>query len=213
MYNRNSISVITPEAVDLVTLAETKTYLRVDISDDDALIDGLIEAAIEEAKEYTRRSFIDRTLKFTLDRLPERNRKDWWDGVRQAHINVLYGDSDIIELPFPRISSVTSFVTYDNSNASSTFSTDAYRLDSAGGRVILNEGYTWPTDLRDRTAIEITYVSGYGAAASDVPAPIKGAIKMHVQQMYEMRDYCVMPETCQSMLMRYRIIDGLTRNG
>ena len=212
-HNRNSVEVVTPEAVNVVTLSEVKTFIRVDGHDEDALIDSLLDAAIEEARNYTRRSFINRTLKLTLDEFPHGHVNDWWDGVRTGALNELRAGHDVVNLPFAPISSVTSIVTYNDGNVASTFDSSSYRLDTSGGRVILNDGYVWPSDLRDHSAIEITYVSGYGASSTDVPAAIRTAIKMYVQQMHEMRDFCEMPEGCKKMLRSYRIIDRLTLNG
>lgn len=210
---RKSITVITAEAAVLVTTAAMKAFLRVDTSDDDTIINEFIAAATQDAINYTRRSLINRTLKFTLDKIPPRENKEWWDGVRQASINTLHGDSDSITLPFPNVSSVTSFVTYADDNSSSTFSSSNYGVDTAGARVYLNAGQSWPSDLRDHNAIEITYVSGYGASASDVPSAIISAVKMHVMEMYEMRKFCDMPAGCSKLLQRYRVLDGLSFNG
>ena len=210
---RKSITVVTPEAADLVTLSAMKAFLRVDGSDEDDIITEFIAAATEEAKNYTKRSLINRTLKFTLDRIPPREHKEWWDGVRQASISVLHGDSDSITLPFPNLQSVTSFVTYDDADNASTFDASNYGADTAGARIYLKQGDTWPSDLRDHAAIEITYVSGYGATAADVPSSIISAVKMHVMEMYEMRKFCDIPAGSCKLLSRYRIMDGLSYNG
>ncbi len=50
------------DALGLVTLAQAKTHLHVDTSDDDDLIARLIEAATKKAEEYTGRAFIQRTV-------------------------------------------------------------------------------------------------------------------------------------------------------
>lgn len=60
-----------PAAVDPVSLAEAKNFLRVDdIDDDDDLITGLISAATEACENYTRRSFISKGFLMTLDSFP-----------------------------------------------------------------------------------------------------------------------------------------------
>jgi len=210
--NRQNITVVTAETAEVVTLAEVKSFLRVTTSDEDTVIQSFLDAAIDETKNYTRRSLINRTLKLTLDRFPASNTNDWWDGVRQLPISELHRSSEKIELPSPPLVSVTSIVTYDTGNTASTFGSGNYTVDTANSRVLLNFGQVWPVDLRNLAAIEITYVSGYGAAASNVPASLKTAIMQHTMEMYEMRQFCEPPEICRNLLNRYRIRDGLGAN-
>jgi uncharacterized phiE125 gp8 family phage protein len=49
---------IVPPALEPLTLAETKLYLRVDHPDDDQAILRLIQTAREAAEEYLRRSLL-----------------------------------------------------------------------------------------------------------------------------------------------------------
>lgn len=65
------IKVEFPAALDPVTLADAKTFLRVDnITDDDVLIQALISAATITCETYTRRSFIQKGFLQTLDSFP-----------------------------------------------------------------------------------------------------------------------------------------------
>ncbi len=66
------LSVEFPAAVDPVSLAEAKLYLRVDsfMTDDDALISSLISAATHACEAFTRRSFITKGFLQTLDAFP-----------------------------------------------------------------------------------------------------------------------------------------------
>jgi hypothetical protein len=65
------LSVEFPASCDPVSLAQAKNYLRVDdITDDDALITGLISAATEACENFTRRSFIQKGFLQTLDAFP-----------------------------------------------------------------------------------------------------------------------------------------------
>ena len=51
----------------------------------------------------------------------------------------------------------------------------------------IQRGATWPTALRANNAIEISYTSGYGDAAADVPAPMKRAVKQMAAYLYQNR--------------------------
>ncbi|MCP9237153.1 head-tail connector protein [Lewinella sp. JB7] len=58
-------TVITPPAFEPVTVQEAKRWLRVDHSEDDALIGSLIRAAREWVEHYTNTAFAQRTLEVT----------------------------------------------------------------------------------------------------------------------------------------------------
>lgn len=65
------LSIEIPAAVDPVSLAEAKNFLRVDdISEDDDLITGLISSATILCETFCRRSFINKGFLETLDSFP-----------------------------------------------------------------------------------------------------------------------------------------------
>lgn len=204
--NRESLTVITPPATEPVALATAKDFLRVTGSDDDGAITLMIQTAREWAESYTRRAFINRTLRLTLDYFPQRHKSEWWDGVKELPITELYGDADYIELPLPPLVSVASITTYDDANAASVYSASNYYVDTAGGRVHLVEGQIWPTDLRNRAAVEVQYVAGYGANVTDVPAQIRQGILATVNHLYNNRDCIDMPVEVKKMLDAYRVV-------
>lgn len=60
-----------PAAVDPVSLAQAKNFLRIDgFTDDDSLITGLISAATIACENFTKRSFINKGFLMTLDAFP-----------------------------------------------------------------------------------------------------------------------------------------------
>jgi hypothetical protein len=60
----------TPATAQPVTLDEAKTFLRVSITDDDVLIQTLIECATEAAESFTNRSFCTKGFRMSLDSFP-----------------------------------------------------------------------------------------------------------------------------------------------
>lgn len=157
-------------AVEPVSLAEAKEHLRVDISDDDDLIEGYITAAREYMEGATRRAFITQTWRLSLDAWPQ---------------------SDEIQIPKPPLQSICSIVYYDADGISTTWDAANYIVDtdSEPGRVALAYGQFWPgVTLRPINAIQITYTAGYGDAASDVPQWVKQAIKLLIGHWYENRE-------------------------
>ncbi|WP_434565154.1 head-tail connector protein [Thermoanaerobacterium thermosaccharolyticum] len=58
---------VTPPAMEPVTLEEAKLHLRIDGNEEDSLISALIMAARQKCEEYTRRAFITQTWELALD--------------------------------------------------------------------------------------------------------------------------------------------------
>ena len=61
---------LTPPAVEPVTLADAKAYLRVDNDDDDAVISALIAGARAHVEAQTRRALITQTWRLVRDAWP-----------------------------------------------------------------------------------------------------------------------------------------------
>ena len=53
-----------------MSLTEAKLHLRVEVTDDDALITALISAARQYAETLTQRQFVTATWKLVLDSFP-----------------------------------------------------------------------------------------------------------------------------------------------
>jgi len=203
---RESLTVVTPPAIEPVTVGEAKAYARIDTADDDALIEALITAARTAAEEYTRRSFVARTLKLTLDLPCSGLSAGLSEGVYDLPVSALYGSfPSTIRLPAPPLLSITSVVTHDTANAATTLASSHYFADTAGGRLVFNDTAVLPSNLRPFAACEITYTAGYGATASAVPQPIRTAVLMHAQRMYDERVVCEMPPSCHQLLRQYRV--------
>ena len=175
----------TEPASEPITLAEAKSYLRVDSSGDDALITSLISTARKLCEEHTQRAFMTQTYNLFLDALEDVD-DGLWEGIRTgAYINYY---KNYIELPMPPVVSVSHIKTYDDNDTATTFSADNYYVDNARqpARVVLRTGETFPTALRVANAIEVRYVTGY-SSASAVPEPIKFAIYQVLTYLYEHR--------------------------
>jgi len=162
--------------VEPVTLAEMKAFLRVDSHDDDDLIeDALIPAARRYAEEVlTWRTFINTTWILTLDSFPP-----------------------VIEVPRPPLSSVTSIAYTDTSGDAQTFAAASYQVDTSSepGRIQPAYGEVWPSVRSELNAVRVTFVAGYGAAASNVPEGIKMGIRQLVAHWYEAREPVVVGTT------------------
>ncbi|MFQ5783606.1 MAG: head-tail connector protein [Alphaproteobacteria bacterium] len=177
---------IAPPAAEPVTLAETKSHLRIDDDADDALITDLIVAGRQAAEEHLRRALVTQSWRLTLDRFPGR-RFAWWDGVRQG--TAVVEPAGGIELPRPPLASVTSVTVYDDADTALVVPAADYFTDTdrEPGRIVPRAGKTWPTVARVANGVEIVFVAGYGAA-SDVPEAIRQGILALVAHYYEHRE-------------------------
>lgn len=195
-----------------VKLDIVKEYLRIDGTFEDTLLNSLIKAATTSVENHLNRSLITQEYKLTKDNFTPRfyssTRRFPQEGVIEATKNVVEGEADFIYLPMGRVQSIKSLITYNDGNLPSTFDSTQYTLDETNdkARLVLNDQSTWPTDLRDNSAIEVNYVSGYGDTEKTVPDDIKIAITMIVAGMYENRcgDAKISP-IVTSMLSSYKI--------
>jgi len=179
-------------AAEPVTLTEAKSHLRVDISDDDTLIEGLITAARDMIEKMARRALITQTWRYSLD---------GWPG------------GDEIRLPRPPLQSVASIVYKESDGTSNSWDTAAYIVDSDSepGRVVLAYGESWPSvTLYPAAPIQITFVAGYGDA-DDVPETWKQAIKLLVAHWYENRE-AIQMEKMGEIPFAVESLVGLDRN-
>ena len=155
-----------------VTTAEAKSHLRVDVSDDDTLIDTYVAAARQALEEINGRSLFTTTWKMIVDGWPS---------------------APYFVLPRPPLASVTTIDYIDSDNVSTTWSSANYIVETlrTPGRVHLAEDAIWPSaSLREASPITISYVAGWSAVA-DIPQRYKQAILLLVGHYYENRENVV----------------------
>ena len=164
-----ALKIVTAPAVEPVTLAEAKLHLRVDGTDQDTLIAGLIQAAREHLETVILgRALVTQTLEYVVSRFP------CWE----------------MPLPRPPLQSVTTVKYTDSLNAEHTLSNTLYclNIDRSPGLLTPAYGKSWPTaTLAPTGAIRIRYVAGYGLAAA-VPQAFKQAILLLVGHLYANRE-------------------------
>lgn len=202
MSNLKAYTLVTAPATEPVSPADVKTFLRIDGSADDAILTMLIASARRMAEEYTKRAFITQAWKLVMDSVYDDI--DLPSGYYVLPTPFLINGSQFIQLSRQPIQSVTSIKTTDTSNVQSTVSTAVYTLDTATGRILLNEGYSWPTDLRCRSAVEIVFIAGWANAAA-VPDPIKQGILQHIAASYTNKVCSDIPAGSKSLYDGFRL--------
>jgi uncharacterized phiE125 gp8 family phage protein len=140
------------------------------VNEEDDMITSWIKAARRDCENFQNRVYITQTWQLWLDAFPGQN---------------------YIKIPLPPLQSISSVKYYDVNDTEYTFASSNYYQDivSEPGWIVLNSGSSWPsTTLRPANGVCVTFVAGYGAAAS-VPDEIISAIKLIVGDLYEHREH------------------------
>jgi len=185
---------LTPPAVEPVSLVELKAHARIEDSSDDSLLSALIVAARQWAEAYTRRAFVAQTWALYLSREPR---------------------GDKIVLPRGPLLSVSKVLTFDEDDTASEWAATNYYVNcvSMPGEVVLRAEASWPVAARRTNGFAVEYVAGYGANADDVPREVRLAMMQLALHWYENRgealtsgSYARAPLTIEALLNPYRVI-------
>jgi uncharacterized phiE125 gp8 family phage protein len=158
---------LTPPAVEPLSLAEAKDYLRVEHADDDDVIAALIASARAHVEAATRRALITQTWRHSRDAWPR--------------------DGRIAVLPAPLKALVGARV-YDQDGTPQEIDLESFVVDtvSAPG-VVAFPPWSVPSPGRAVAGVELDVTVGYGDAAADVPAPLALATRLLLAHWYEYR--------------------------
>jgi uncharacterized phiE125 gp8 family phage protein len=165
-----------------LSLTEVKTHLRLPLlsTAEDTMLNAMIDAITNYTEQYTRRDMINKTYTAFADCFPP------------SYVTFEQVDRGKIEIQRSKLQSITS-VQYLTGGVLTTVSSSVYynTNDPDFSSIYLVDGQDWPTDVDIRKqAIKITFVAGYGAAGSNVPADLKLAMLEHIAAYYENRGDC-----------------------
>jgi uncharacterized phiE125 gp8 family phage protein len=177
----------------VISLAEAKTFLRIDsdYDDDDAYITSLINVATGVVEEFTRRRLITQTYIIYYDEFP-------------PYIDLQVGEG----------ANVTHIKYYDTNNVQQTLDASNYDVDAKirPGRIYESENGDFPDTFERPNAVEVKFI--VGGSASNVPAPIVQAIYIIVGRYYENRQDVVtgtiaseLPLMVDHLLTPYRLLE------
>jgi uncharacterized phiE125 gp8 family phage protein len=184
---------LTPPAVEPITLADAKAYLRVDNSDDDAVINALIAGARGHIEAQTRGALITQSWRLVRDAWP--------------------GDGRIAVVPSP-LRQITAARVYRLDGTTQALDLQSFVSDIAATPAIISFlSWSLPVPGRPAAGIEIDVEVGYGDAPSDVPDPLRQAIKVLVAHWYENRGLialgqtlAVLPAMVPALIAPYRVL-------
>lgn len=164
--------VLAEPAVEPVSLADAKAYLRRDGSDEDELIAALIMAGRITVERATRLCMINRQLRLTL-RPP--------------------GLGTPIPLPLGPIVSLDAVRLVDRTGTVRTLASDAYRadLDRDPAELLVDASAAGATgsagSAGDVPAVQVDATVGFGAMAAAIPQPLILAVRRLVAIWFEDR--------------------------
>lgn len=153
------LRLITPPAIEPVTLAGAKLFLRIEHTADDEAVTRAISAARQAAEQYLKTALLPQTWDYTVANPC---------GLR-------------IVLPFGPVSAITSLTLTNEADTSTVMNASNYRLSVDGFSVI----FTNPQSIEKVT---VRYVASTAATVSEIPAPIIQGILHHISVMIETRD-------------------------
>ena len=177
-----NIKILARGTAEPVTLVEAKLHLRVDLSDDDALITAMISAAREMVERYTSRTLIYTAYRLTMDNWPYDIELPRSPAI-EAAANLVTGIAYIT----PRI----RYYDGDGNQQTMTYAAGDFEilLDNNPPLLVLPPSGIWPvTYPLQRGAIEIDWIAGYGLASTGIPELLRLAIMMLVAHWYEHRE-------------------------
>lgn len=185
-----------PPAGPLIALSDAKAQLRVDHTDDDTVIAGLVDAAagyLDAEHGILGRALLTQTWTLTLPRFGE-----------------------TIDLPLPPVQSVTEVTYFDTDGVQQTVPVQDYRLVAGPDSAVveLTDGASWPSAASRSDAVSVAFVTGYGTA-TEIPAPIRQAAMLLVGTWYEhreaatMKSFGEMPVGPRMLLAPFRVPEAM----
>lgn len=187
--NMSSILLSAPAAEPL-SLAEAKAFLRVEHADDDDVIGALIAASRIHIEAQTRRALVTQNWRIIRDAWPVDGRLP----LRPAPLRTL-----------------AAVRVYDAGGVAHAVDTESFVLD-AGGAELAFAPWALAQPGRLAAGIELDVAVGYGDAGTDVPEPLRQAVRLLVAHWYENRGLAavgtvtILPSTVAALIAPYRML-------
>lgn len=172
----HALELLDPPATTPITLAEVKAQLRVEHTDDDALLTRLINVAVAytDVRGALGQAMI--TQKWG----------QWVDSTPPQAVSLILGP----------VTGVTAIKYYDLDGALQTDTLSNYQVIGTEFATTVGPktGFSWPVAQDRSDAIRIEYEIGYGAATTDVPETIRHALMLLIGHWYDNRENSQMDE-------------------
>ena len=179
-----------PPALEPLTLAAAKAYLRVEHNDEDESIAALIAAARLLVEAQTRRALIAQSWRLVLDAWPP--------------------DGRIAVRPAP-LQSLAAARVYDAGNVAHALDVQGFAADGAASSLNFVP-WSMMQPQRAASGIELDVVCGYGDDALAVPEALRQAIRILVAHWYDNRGLVpagaasALPTSAAALIAPYRMV-------
>ena len=190
---QHRIERVTGPTAEPISVAEAKRHLRIEHSDDDLLIQRLIDTAIAmvDVTGVLGKAMITQTWSECYGQYPSE-----------------------ITLSLGPVQSVSAIKYYDTDNVLQTDTLSNYFVLGTSGRTTIRpkSGFHWPTTFKRDDAIKIEYVIGYGDTFRDVPNTVRHALLMLVAHYYENRENELIGTVSKTLPFGFEALIGSERN-
>lgn len=181
-----------------VSVSEAKDQSRIDTTAEDALVERLINAAVDhiEGPYGIGVCLVEQTWELQLDYFHQ-----------------------LIQLPLSPVLTVEKIEYEDGDGAIQTVDASTYRVDthSNPARISLEWNQSWPLPRRVAGAVTVTFQAGYaqdgsGDYTANVPDSLRHAVLLLAAHWYEHREAAItgtitseMPIAIDALLSKYRV--------
>lgn len=185
---------VTGPATEPLTYSEVKAFLRLNDDSEQALVTSFITAARQVIETRIYRPLITQTWDMYFD---------------YSELVTAYNPNNVYRINKAPLQSVDSVKYYDSSGVLQTMSASNYEVDLYGNPARIRFK-TLPTLNPQLNVLYVTFTAGY-LGASNVPEPIKEAMRFLIGHMYENRQEVVtgtqvneIPKASEWLLEPYR---------
>jgi uncharacterized phiE125 gp8 family phage protein len=156
---------LAPPAVEPLSLTEAKDFLRVETADEDQLIAALIAAGRIHVEKQTGLALVTQSWRVVLDCWP--------------------GSGRIAVRPAP-LQALAAARVFDFDGEARAVDLQAFVTDPSTSTLAFMP-WTLPMPTQIAAGIALDVVAGFGDAATDVPEPLRQAVRLFVAHWYENR--------------------------
>lgn len=157
-----TMKLIKPPALEPVTLAEVRQFLRLADNSEDGLLDGLVKAARETLEAQTGLALINQTFRLYIDQWPS---------------------CGLVKLGKYPVQSIVSVTAYREDGTPVVIADHDLHLESASRPARLYIA----SRMANSGALEVDFVAGFGETGKDIPDALRHAILTLVAHWYEFR--------------------------